>query len=187
MSLQRRIKESAQFSWASLTRPQKTGALVPSSPILAGKLAELVQETGISNVIELGPGTGAITSRLLRSGRVKALEFNPEFVKFLKKRYPKLHVKEGDARHLDQYFNPNKPTVILSGIPLRALSKEDRTQILHSIHHFLKRSGGFYIQFTYDLITRPQNLYPEFRPLATHYVWANVPPARIHVLEGNSP
>lgn len=152
--------------------------------MLSEKLAELVRDTGIANVIELGPGTGAITSRLLKSGRVKALEFNPEFVRFLKKKYPKLHVKEGDARHLDRYFNPSKPTVIISGIPLRALSKDDRSQILQSIHHFLARSTGFYIQFTYDLITRPQTLYPEFRPLSSHYVWANVPPARVHVLEG---
>ncbi len=184
MSLQRRIKESAQFSWATLTQPQKTGALVPSSPMLAEKLAELVKDTGLPNVIELGPGTGAITSRLLKAGPIKALEFNPEFVLFLKKKYPRLHVKEGDARHLDRYFNPNKPTVIISGIPLRALSKEDRTHILHSIHRFLEKSGGIYIQFTYDLITRPQTLYPTFRPLSSHYVWANVPPARIHVLEG---
>jgi phosphatidylethanolamine/phosphatidyl-N-methylethanolamine N-methyltransferase len=183
MSIRRRIKESAQFSWATLTQPQKTGALVPSSPMLAEKLADLVKQTGIAHVIELGPGTGAITDKLLKVGNVKALEFNPEFVRFLKTRYPKLHVKEGDARHLDQHFKPNKPTIILSGIPLRALSKEDRTQILHSIHAFLTNSTGFYIQFTYDLITRPQTLYPEFRPLSSHYVWANVPPARIHVLE----
>jgi phosphatidylethanolamine/phosphatidyl-N-methylethanolamine N-methyltransferase len=189
MSLHRKIKESAQFSWASLTQPQKTGSIVPSSPMLAAKLASLVAETKIPHVIELGPGTGAITSRLLEIGPVKALEFNPEFVRYLEKTFPKtkLQVQQGDARHLDHYFSPDKPTVIASGIPLRALAKEDRKQILHSIHHFLQRSGGIYIQFTYDLFTRPQTLYPQFRPLSTHYVWANVPPARVHVLEGFTP
>ena len=52
-------------------------------------------------VIELGPGTGPVTGRLVERGidpsRLVLVEFNPDFCRLLRTRYPTATVIQGDA------------------------------------------------------------------------------------------
>ena len=52
-------------------------------------------------VIELGPGTGAITNALIEHGveqkRLVLVEYNPGFCALLRDRYPQAKVVQGDA------------------------------------------------------------------------------------------
>ncbi len=52
-------------------------------------------------VVELGPGTGAITNALIERGvdqkRLVLVEYNPGFCALLRDRYPHAKVVQGDA------------------------------------------------------------------------------------------
>jgi phosphatidylethanolamine/phosphatidyl-N-methylethanolamine N-methyltransferase len=56
-------------------------------------------------VLELGPGTGAVTDALLKRGlredRLVAIENNPKLAKLLRKRFPRAHIITGDAWQMD--------------------------------------------------------------------------------------
>ena len=77
------------------------GAVMPSGRLLARTMAQYVDIDSDDPVIELGPGTGAITSALLHRGvdqkRLVLVEYNPGFCALLRDRYPQAKVVQGDA------------------------------------------------------------------------------------------
>jgi len=81
-----------------LRRPGQIGAVAPSSPTLAGLLAEVVPRSGTPVVVELGPGTGAVTTaidvRLPPGARHLAVELDPRMAGFLRQAHPGLEVVE---------------------------------------------------------------------------------------------
>ena len=85
--------------------PQRTGAVAPSSPQLAAAMARWLPADPESFVLELGPGTGAVTDALLKRGlredRLVAIENNPTWRELLRERFPSAHIIIGDAWHLD--------------------------------------------------------------------------------------
>ena len=52
------------FLAAALRNPGQFGAVAPSSPSLAGVIASVVPTAGAPVVVELGPGTGAVTTAI---------------------------------------------------------------------------------------------------------------------------
>ena len=51
-----------------LANPQRMGSVVPSSPQLAAAMARWLPADPESFVLELGPGTGAVTEALIKRG-----------------------------------------------------------------------------------------------------------------------
>ena len=77
------------------------GAVMPSSKMLARTMAQYVDVESEGPVVELGPGTGAITNALIEHGvdqkRLVLVEYNPSFCALLRDRYPQATVVQGDA------------------------------------------------------------------------------------------
>ncbi|MDQ4020899.1 MAG: SAM-dependent methyltransferase, partial [Actinomycetota bacterium] len=69
------------FLAAALRSPATMGAVAPSSSHLAARLAAVVPRVGEPVVVELGPGTGSVTTaiehRLAGRGRHVAVEIDP--------------------------------------------------------------------------------------------------------------
>src|SRR3989304_3044733 len=67
---------------------ESTGAVLPSGPALAAALARYVREgengAGARRILEVGPGTGAVTGHIVRAmrdgDRLELVERNDEFV-----------------------------------------------------------------------------------------------------------
>jgi phospholipid N-methyltransferase len=106
-------------------------------------------------VVELGPGTGVFTRELLSQGVAPAnlilIEFNGQFVKFLKEEFPQVKIIEGPGQDLPQILRslgqgPVKK--IISGIPLRSLKPSEREQIAKAVAASLE-PGGAFVQFSY--------------------------------------
>ena len=80
------------------------GAVMPSSKLLARTMAQYVDVDSKGPVVELGPGTGAITNALIEHGvdqkRLVLVEYNPGFCALLRDRYPHAKVVQGDAYKL---------------------------------------------------------------------------------------
>lgn len=77
------------------------GAVMPSGRLLARTMAQYVDVDSKDPVVELGPGTGAITKALIDHGvdqkRLVLVEYNPGFCALLRDRYPQAKVVQGDA------------------------------------------------------------------------------------------
>ncbi|HWY31677.1 MAG TPA: rRNA adenine N-6-methyltransferase family protein, partial [Candidatus Acidoferrum sp.] len=99
------LSDSTVFLREWIVNPQRTGAVAPSSPQLASAMARWLPRDPESYVLELGPGTGAVTDALLKRGlrqdRLVAIERNPTLAKLLRKRFPRAQIIDGDAWELD--------------------------------------------------------------------------------------
>jgi len=85
------------------------GAVMPSSKLLARTMAQYVDVDSTGPVVELGPGTGAITNALIEHGvdqkRLVLVEYNPSFCALLRDRYPQAKVAQtADDKALDEYL-----------------------------------------------------------------------------------
>ncbi|MET3274816.1 phospholipid N-methyltransferase [Bradyrhizobium japonicum] len=101
------------------------GAVMPSGKLLARTMAHYVDVNSDAPVVELGPGTGAITSALVERGvdqkRLVLVEYNPGFCALLRDRYPQAKVVQGDAYRLrDTLWNvlSAPASAVVSGLPL---------------------------------------------------------------------
>ena len=178
------LKGSLLFLKESFFRPLKTGSIYPSSPALGKTMASFVEEIQQRTVIELGPGTGSITKTLIKSGidldHFYACEISPRFVKHLRERFPKIHVREGDASELTQVFEDlvGKVDCIFSGLPLKIFPPAIVEKIIDQEYEILKPKG-IVVQFTYDLRPVKSVLKKRFKHIGSKIVVANFPPARV--------
>src|SRR5947199_10441846 len=87
-----RLDDEVRFLRSWMEKPLHMGAVMPSGRVLARTMAQYVDIGSRGPVIELGPGTGAITSALIEHGvdqkRPVLVEYNPGFCAPLRHRSP---------------------------------------------------------------------------------------------------
>jgi phosphatidylethanolamine/phosphatidyl-N-methylethanolamine N-methyltransferase len=144
-----------------------------------------------SYVLELGPGTGAVTDALLKRGlredRLIAIEFNPNLAKLLRKRFRSAHIITGDAWELDTLLAELPQPIeavgaVISSLPLMNFPKEKADALAHKIRGVLEPRGRW-VQYTYQIAKRRCRGGDDFRLLASKIVWLNLPPARVSVFQ----
>jgi len=171
--------------WAN---PRAMGAFSPSTPSLASRMAARVPLDREGLVVELGGGTGAVTTALLKHGvppwKLVVVERSPTLANHLRQRFPQLRIIQGDAAQLSHLFEQPSPPIssIVSSLPLRSLHPAVTRAISHQFETLLA-PGGLLIQFTYDLRGARARLLPRFRQVSSKIVWGNLPPARVEVFE----
>jgi phosphatidylethanolamine/phosphatidyl-N-methylethanolamine N-methyltransferase len=138
-----------------LHRPLGVGGVAPSGPSLAKALVEILAPGQEEVVVEIGPGTGPFTRALLAAGvapsQLILVEFDAEFVRHLRQRFPGVTVVQGDASHLPQLLKEqghDKVPKILSGLPLRSMPQNVRTAITRAMATSLASQGSL-VQFSY--------------------------------------
>src|SRR3954464_13333221 len=120
-----RLDDEVRFLRSWIEKPLHVGAVMPSGKLLARTMAQYVDIQSDAPVVELGPGTGAITSALVDHGvdqkRLVLVEYNPGFCALLRDRYPQATVVQGDAYRLrDTRWNVlgMPAAAVVSGLPL---------------------------------------------------------------------
>jgi len=185
------ISDSTLFLREWLVNPQRTGAVAPSSPQLAAAMARWLPHNPESFVLELGPGTGAVTEALLKRGlredRLVAIENNPALAKHLRKRFPRAHIITGDAWQMDTLLAelplPVKSVgAVISSLPLLNFSKEQADALAQKIRAVLDPRGRW-VQYSYHIVKNRSRGAEDFRLVASKIVWWNLPPARVHVFQ----
>jgi phosphatidylethanolamine/phosphatidyl-N-methylethanolamine N-methyltransferase len=168
-----------------LRRPLGIGAIAPSSPRLARAMVRALGARPADTVVELGPGTGVFTRQLLHDGvsrdRLILIEFDRDFVGYLRKAFPGVTVIEGDARRLGDILrglDRDQVPRILSGLPLRSMAPEMRAAIARAMAQALE-PGGTLIQFTYFNAPPLPTMVPELKVQRAGVVFGNIPPAFI--------
>jgi phosphatidylethanolamine/phosphatidyl-N-methylethanolamine N-methyltransferase len=185
-----RLDDEVQFIRSWIEKPISTGAVMPSSRVLARAMARYVDPQSDGPVIELGPGTGPVTQALVRQGidpgRLILVEFNPDFCRLLRSRYPQATVVQGDAyrlRRLLETYVAEPAAAIVSGLPL--VTKPLRTRLrLISDAMTLLAAGAPFVQFTYAMLPPIPKELSAVRAEASELIWMNLPPARVWVYRG---
>lgn len=134
-----------------IRNPLAMGAVAPSGKSLAKLMAKDVGAG--AKVVELGAGTGTVTAALLHNGVAPGdlylVERDPQFVKILKRRFPRCHIVTADALDLDQQFDATAAfDFVVSGLPLLCFSPDKRYRALRQALMLLKPLGSMH-QFTY--------------------------------------
>lgn len=182
------------FLSALFADPRRVGAVIPSGAALA---AAITREISLDSapVIELGPGTGAFTQKLLERGvpedRLALIEYGCDFARLLRVRFPQAQVFQMDAARLKdvRLFDEEKAGAVISGIPLLSLSAREVMAILKSAFHHLRADGAFY-QFTYGLRCPVSKVILDRLGLQAARIGraiVNVPPAGIYRITRKSP
>ena len=185
-----RLDDEVQFIRSWIEKPLSTGAVMPSSRALARAMARYVDPQAAGPVIELGPGTGPVTQALVKQGidpaRLILVEFNPDFCRLLRSRYPQATVVQGDAyrlRRLLETYVDEPAAAIVSGLPL--VTKPLRTRLrLISDAMTLLATGAPFVQFTYAMLPPIPRELSGVRAEASELIWMNLPPARVWVYRG---
>lgn len=132
---------------------QSTGAIAPSGRWLAAALSRFVRAEGRDrNILEVGPGTGAVTGSIVRSlqpdDKLDLVELNDAFVHRLRERFqldPQFKAIGDRARILHQRIEdlPAAPTydLIVSGLPLNNFAAADVRSILTALRGLLNPGG----------------------------------------------
>ena len=172
-------------SW--MAAPLRVAAVAPSGNALANIMTQdITAKTG--QVIELGPGTGVFTAKLLERGvrpqDLTLVEYGTNFAQHLESRFPQARVLRMDATGVgDIGLRKDVPVgAVISGLPLLSMPDHKVIAILAGAFAHLQPGGAFY-QFTYG----PR--CPVARPIleglglgATHVgrTLMNVPPAAVY-------
>lgn len=177
----RRLPDWAAFLAAWARAPLATGAIAPSGAVLARRVAAEVPIDRPGPVVELGPGTGALTEPLAaRVGqrRLILVERDRAFCRRLAARFPEARVVEGDAAELPRLLAGGPaPAAVVSGLPLCSLPRDLGTRIVAGA--LAAAAGGRFVQFSY-LPRFP--LRGPWRAERTAIVWRNLPPAFVFVV-----
>ena len=185
-----RFDDEVHFLRSWFEKPLTTGAVMPSSKVLARTMAAYVDPKSKGPVVELGPGTGAVTQALVEHGvdpaRLVLVEFNPTFCRMLRARYPAATVVQGDAYRLRRLLETTlrEPAdAVVSGLPL--VTKPLRTRVrLISEAMALLRPGAPFVQFTYAMVPPIPKGLTGIRTEASPLIWLNLPPARVWIYRG---
>jgi phospholipid N-methyltransferase len=187
-----------------------TGAILPSGRWLAAALARYVGRSCCpQRILEVGPGTGAVTRRIIAAmgpdDRLDLVELNDQFVRHLRDCFrgdPRFQTVAPRAQvlHCRVEQLPAEPTydVIISGLPLNNFSAALVQQILTCLTSLLKPDGTLSF-FQYIAIRRVRALVSgrqerqRLRGIGTaldavlkgneirrDWIWPNLPPAWVH-------
>jgi phosphatidylethanolamine/phosphatidyl-N-methylethanolamine N-methyltransferase len=187
LSIARRLDDEVRFIRSWMEKPLATGAVMPSGKPLARAMAKCVDPEREGPVIELGPGTGAVTVALVEQGidpsRLVMVEFNPAFCRLLRTRYPEATVIQGDAYSIKRLLANllrHPAAAVVSGLPLFTKPLKFRLRLLADAFTLLGPDAPF-VQFTYAMVPPIPRSYSGAHAWASERIWLNIPPARVWV------
>jgi len=179
------------FLSAFVRDPFTVGSVWPSSQRLARMIVDSCDIRPKATVVEIGPGTGAFTGRILERvagrGRFLAVEVNETYANILHQRFPLCEVVHDSAENLPRLLGGRKADCIISGLAWGNMGTQLQNVLLRSVLDSLA-PGGQFATFAYA----HTGWFPTARRFrrclegcfdlveTTPIVWRNVPPAYVY-------
>lgn len=180
------LTDNLRFLRALIARPKNIGAIFPSSPALSRAIAQQIDPHRPGPVLELGPGTGAVTRAILERGvppgELTLVEYDPDFARHNAAQFAGVQVIQGDAFDLGKTLGARvtQPCkAIVSGLPLLNFPVAMRRALVDGALARLA-PGAPLIQFSYGRHA-PVVPPPGHSVVRAATVWGNIPPARVWV------
>jgi phospholipid N-methyltransferase len=212
------LTEYRLFLKEFVRRYHTTGAVLPSGRSLASALCRHVGRPGVGpqRILEVGPGTGAVTSTLVErvgpGDRVCLVEVNDAFVSCLRDAFrdkpsfravaDRCELVHGRVEDL-----PGDGTydIIISGLPLTNFAVDDVREIIRQFSRLL-RPGGVLSFFEYIAIRSIRSVVSgrddrqrlraigsvlsetlDGREFKRDWIWPNIPPAWVRHVRFDGP
>lgn len=181
--------KSYSLLWrTNLKRPNRVSALFPSSRFVGKTIAAMIFRPDHGHLLELGAGTGAVTSILLKNGvppdRLTCIELDAAMGTYLKNRFPDVNVVRIPAQKVADYWKDHqKPLVsnVVSTLPIRLFDPNLQHRIINACLAVMTSAAPL-IQLTYRLtspIAPPVLSRSGLRGECFRLVVCNIPPAFI--------
>ena len=163
------------------------GALAPSSKFLAAKMLNHLPIEKASIIVELGPGTGVFTDKIIKrmapNAHLIVIELNDIFFENMSKNFtqPNVHLHHDSAEKMGDFIQTlgaQHADIIVSSLPFTVFPSEIRDAILNKIHEFLNPEG-YFVQFQYSLHSK-KALNQRFNKTKIKFTPLNIPPAFIY-------
>ncbi len=212
------VRDHFEFFRQYVARFETTGAVAPSSRFLARALSRPLRECHrAARVLEVGPGTGAVTREIVRhvkpGDQLDLVEINESFAALLRQRFQcdpgYRRVADRSAVHvcpLQQFSPEGRYDVIVSGLPFNNFPASLVEELVDACLGLLAPGGtlSFFEYMYVRPIRRVVSRSPERTRLAeierilqnrfsrhrfhTDWVFVNVPPAWVqHLGSGPKP
>lgn len=176
-----------EFIKGFLRDPMGVGSVWPSSRFLAQRVVEAGAVDRARTVVELGPGTGAVTRELLGhlpvGGRLLALEIDADFVELLKRQIldRRLTVHHGPSTDIPTALartGLGDVDLVVSGIPFSTLDEPVARRTLESVRDALAPDGRFVAYQVRDAVV--ERAQPIFGEPESEIELLNLPPMRVY-------
>ena len=185
--LGKKFDEEIRFFKGMMQGPKTVGSILPTSSITAKKMASVINLNSGLPVLELGPGTGAITKAILGRGvkpeRLVAVEYSTDFYNHLVRLYPGVHFINGDAFDLDTTLGALKGQTfdsVVSAVPLLNFPMQARIALLESLLDRMP-AGRPVVQISYGPVS-PNIARPErYHIQHFDFIVRNIPPAQLWI------
>ncbi len=191
LQLQKRFAEKfddeIRFFKGWIDGPKTVGAIAPTSPVTARRMASVIDVASALPVLELGPGTGAVTKAILERGvapeRLVSIEYSPDFFEGLVAGYPGVRFIRGDAFELDSTLSGTGADMfdsVISAIPLLNFPMEQRVDLVERLLDRLP-AGRPVVQISYGAVSPVSTKRSSFGVKPLDWVVRNIPPARLWI------
>ena len=182
-----KFDDELRFFKGWMDGPRAVGSIVPTSSVTARHKASVIDAGSGLPVLEVGPGTGVITKAILACGvepeNLHVVEYSQDFVRHLRRLYPRIDVIEGDAFDLDATLGDKRSLVfdsVISGVPLLNFPVARRVAYLDDLLLRIPR-GRPVVQLTYG----PKSPIPpglgNYTVEHFHFVIRNIPPTQLWI------
>jgi phosphatidylethanolamine/phosphatidyl-N-methylethanolamine N-methyltransferase len=184
-----KLDEYRTFFQTAVRNPKMVGAATPTSAAVAATVAQVVPTTGTPVVVELGPGTGALSNgirrRLPEGARHIGIELGKSMVEHLRANKPWMEIVHGDASDLLALLDKHgveRVDAVISSIPWSLLSGDAQDHILRQAAEALAPQGAFTALTYLPADQTPggrrfrTRLTQTFDEVLTHTTWRNLPP-----------
>ncbi len=166
------------------------GAIAPSSPELAEKMLQRLNFGTNQKVLEIGPGTGAITQfvlpRLKDTAQYTGMEINKDFVEGLQRRFPGISFLNDSAENANAHA-ANIDYIVCS-LPWSMWIPALQEKLLQTLSEPIIPGGTFATYAYWPTLYTPTGR--NFRKLlgttfsrvdTSEVIWKNLPPAVIYL------
>ncbi|WP_439817619.1 class I SAM-dependent methyltransferase [Zavarzinia sp. CC-PAN008] len=168
-----------------LAHPKQMASIFPASRVLCERIASHVRVEPGEWLVELGPGTGAVTQALLDGGasldRTAVIEIGDELAQHVRRSFPGLKVITGDAMDLGQLLPPGavgRVGTIVCGIPLAMVPLDVQRRLVDAMFSVMPE-GRYFLQYSYFVTSPLKARELGLKAERLDYVLQNVPFASI--------
>lgn len=163
------------------------GAMSPSSKYLAHKMLRNIDFKKAKVLVELGPGTGVFTKKILDAmnpdAKLLVFELNDNFYNQLKEEIHdnRMILIHDSAEFIQKYLKEAgflNTDYVISSLPLANFPNKIKAAVLNASYDSLKNQGK-YIQFQYSLNSR-KALEERFESVHIAFTPLNFPPAFVY-------
>jgi phosphatidylethanolamine/phosphatidyl-N-methylethanolamine N-methyltransferase len=176
---------SLMFLQTWMKKSKTVGSIWPTSSLMAKRMASVINVGSGLPVLELGPGTGAITEAILATGlkpeKLFAVEYTKVFVDLLQLKFPEINLLHGDAFDLNKTLGNENQILFdcaISGLPLLNFPAAARIAFVEDILNRIP-VGRPLVQFSYGPFAPISEKSGHFTVERFDITLRNIPPAQV--------